>query len=286
MMTNNHKTSTKMIIQTQRWEDGTVRSNYSLTATSHPWPPPSLYRLSRWAAGLAKCDSNHLLLSWTSSISNWSATAVNVLSSWAHPHSSKPHIAFHYNCRSNSDDLENDFNMFQLSQRNNLLLSSTPSISNWSATAVNALIFLNTFSFLRSIYSIALQLPIKYWILMVLTTFSQFPPVAQLLVRYWSHFLVFQLLQRLPLRLISLDNCIRCEEDSLHWNVAIFCENDLLTKMYIGSLSHVCPSRFLPWANCCDTKQTDNNALPMFEIPQRSHRFLRYVWTTFFDPIW
>ena len=107
MMTNNHKTLTKMIIQTQIWEDGTVRSNHSLTATSHPRPPPSLYRLSRWAAGLAKCDSNHIMLSWTSSISNWSATAVNVLSSWTHLHSSDPYIAFHYNCRSNSDDLEN-----------------------------------------------------------------------------------------------------------------------------------------------------------------------------------
>ena len=98
-----------MLIQTQRWEEGTVRSNYSLTATSHPRPPPSLYRLSRWAAGLAKCDSNHLLLSWTSSISNWSPTAVNVLSSWAHPHPSKPHIAFHYNCRLNTDGLGHIF---------------------------------------------------------------------------------------------------------------------------------------------------------------------------------
>ena len=95
-----------MLIQTQ---DGTVRSNYSLTVTSHPRPPPSLYRLSRWAAGLAKCDSNHLLLSWTSSISNWSATAVNVLSSWTHLHSSDPDIAFHYNCRLNTDGLENIF---------------------------------------------------------------------------------------------------------------------------------------------------------------------------------
>ena len=109
MMTNNHKILTKMLIQIQRWEDGTVRSNYSLTATSHPRPPPSLYRLSRWAAGLAKCDSNHLLLSWTSSISNWSATAVNVLSSWTHLHSSDPDIAFHYNCRLSTDSLDHIF---------------------------------------------------------------------------------------------------------------------------------------------------------------------------------
>ena len=227
-----------MLIQTQRW--GRFRSNYSLTAISHPRPPPSLYRLSRWAAGLAKCDSNHLLLSWTSSISNWSATVVNVLSSWAHPHSSKPHIAFHYICRSNSDDLENistcsncsnviifcclQHRLFSIGSQ---LLSTfwpywTHLHSSNTHIAFHYNCRLNTDG-LGHIFtgSNSGTTTGKLWI-----TFSHFPIVATTATQT-------DLLGQLH---------IRCEEDSLHWNVAIFCENDLLTKMYLGHC-HI-------WLNC------------------------------------
>ena len=59
---------------------------------------------------------------------------------------------------------------------------------------------------------------------------------------------------------------------ALEW--CLFCENDLLTKMYLGSQSHNCVwVDYYLKQSCCDTKQADNNVLPIFAIPHRSNVF-------------